>query len=62
MSSGDMAALLWTRTKKLVPRRVKGAVKAALLAHRFERALRALLRLPAGEIPSSALLEELAIG
>ena len=53
--------MLLAKIKTLVPRSVKSAVKAALGAYRFERALHSLLRLPAGETPPVALIEQLAV-
>ena len=44
-----------------MPRSVKCAAQGVLRAYRFERALRALLRLPAGEPPPVALIEQLAV-
>jgi hypothetical protein len=53
--------LFLKKIKKLVPRSVKLAAQAALCEYRFQRALQALLRLPAGETPPIALIEELAV-
>jgi hypothetical protein len=48
--------------KKLIPSRVKSALKTALQRFRIRRGVRAIARLGDGELPSRAVLQSLSLG
>jgi hypothetical protein len=48
--------------KRLVPPRIKGPVKSAVLRYIFGRAMHKLAKLPPGEVPSRELLKQLRLG
>jgi len=56
------SATAFTHFKRLVPRPVKGAVRRIFERQTLTEALRQISRVPAGELPSRTLLEELQQG